>query len=151
MNLQEMLDERLIVLDLEAKDKEDAIDKVIDVLYKAKKIKDIEKFKQGILLRESEFSTGIGRGIAIPHCMSDVVDNASFTIVKLKNEIHWESLDDKPVRLIIMLAVPKQKGDVHLKLLSQLATNLMDDEFSEGLLNATSIEDIKKVFSRGGN
>lgn len=150
MNLSHMIDERLISFGLDADTKDDAINKVVKMLYQADKISDPILFHEGILQREEEFSTGIGNGIAIPHCMSHVVKEATFTLVKLKHDIEWKSLDDKPVNYIIMLAAPKDGGNMHLKMLSQLAMNLMDDAFRKGLLNASSIEDIKETFKMEG-
>ena len=146
MDLRSMIDERLVAFDMKVSCKEDAIDKVIDMLFKAGKITDKENFKKGIFAREEEFSTGVGNGIAIPHCMSDTVTEGAFTLVKLANDIEWKSLDDLPVKYIIMLAAPNDSGSSHLKMLSLLATNLMDDEFRENLLKASSIEEVKKIF-----
>lgn len=151
MDLNSMIDERLVSFGLEVASKDDAINKVIEILYQANKINDRKKFHEGILQREEEFSTGIGHGIAIPHCMSEVVSEATFTLVKLSNDIEWESLDGVPVNYIIMLAVPKNSGNMHLKMLSKLAANLMDEDFRKGLLNASSIEEIKNTFEMGGN
>lgn len=150
MDLSKMVDERLVKFDFDVNSKEDAIAKVATLMAEANKVSDLDKYIEGVFEREEEFSTGIGMGVAIPHCKSDVVNEAAFTLVKLKNEIEWGSLDDKPVSYIIMLAAPNSADNVHLKMLSQLATNLMDDDFRKGLLEATSIEEIKKVFTKEG-
>lgn len=150
MDLSKMVDERLVKFDFNVNSKEDAIAKVATLMAEANKVSDLDKYIEGVFEREEEFSTGIGMGVAIPHCKSDVVNEAAFTLVKLKNEIEWGSLDDKPVSYIIMLAAPNSADNVHLKMLSQLATNLMDDDFRKGLLEATSIEEIKKVFTKEG-
>lgn len=150
MDLSKMVDERLVKFDFDVNSKEDAIAKVATLMAEANKVSDLDKYIEGVFEREEEFSTGIGMGVAIPHCKSDVVNEAAFTLVKLKEEIEWGSLDDKPVSYIIMLAAPNSADNVHLKMLSQLATNLMDDDFRKGLLEATSIEEIKKVFTKEG-
>lgn len=150
MDLSKMVDERLVKFDFDVNSKEDAIAKVATLMAEANKVSDLDKYIEGVFEREEEFSTGIGMGVAIPHCKSDVVNEAAFTLVKLKNEIEWGSLDDKPVSYIIMLAAPNSADNVHLKMLSQLATNLMDEDFRKGLLEATSIEEIKKVFTKEG-
>lgn len=150
MDLSKMVDERLVKFDFNVNSKEDAIAKVATLMAEANRVSDLDKYIEGVFEREEEFSTGIGMGVAIPHCKSDVVSEAAFTLVKLRNEIEWGSLDDKPVSYIIMLAAPNSADNVHLKMLSQLATNLMDDDFRKGLLEATSIEEIKKVFTKEG-
>lgn len=88
-------------------------------------------------------------GVAIPHCKSDAVNDAAFALIKLKNPIEWGSLDGEPVKFVIQLAAPDSADNVHLRMLSQLARDLMDDDFRDGLLCASSIEDIKKCFKKG--
>lgn len=148
MNLSSMIDVRLVKFDLEAKDKEDSIRKIANLMYQAEKVTSYDTFLEGVLDRELEFSTGIGMGVAIPHCKHKCVREAAFTLVKLKNYIEWESLDNEPVNFVIMLAAPDSSDNVHLKMLSQLATQLMDDEFREGLLNSKTIEEVYSIFDR---
>jgi len=145
-----MLDEKLVHFDLLVKDKSEAIQKVGMMMFEAGKVSNVDQYIQGVFAREEEFATGIGNGIAIPHCKDDCVKEAAFTLVKLENPIEWGSLDDKPVDYIIMLAAPNSSDNVHLKMLSTLAKNLMDDDFRSGLLNASSVEEIKKLFEMKG-
>ena len=139
MDLSKMVDERLVKFDMDASSKEDAIRKVAALMYTTGKVLD----------REKEFATGIGMHIAIPHCKNQVVTEAAFTMVKLKQGIDWGSFDGLPVNFIIMLAAPDNSDNIHLTMLSTLARNLMDDDFRSGLLEATSVEDIKKVLQKG--
>lgn len=150
INLTEMIDERLISFGLDVKDKNDAIEKIGQMMFEANKVSDKQEYIQGVFDRENEVSTGIGMGIAIPHCQSEVVKTGAFSLVRLKQPIEWGSLDDQPVDYVIMLAAPKNGDNMHLKMLSTLAMNLMDDTFRNGLLKATSIEDIKEVFKSKG-
>ena len=102
-----------------------------------------EKYLQGVKDRELEFETGMGNGIAIPHCKSDCVKEAAFTLVKLNQKIEWGSLDGEPVDYVIMLAAA---DNVHLKMLSSLAVGLMDDDFREALKDATDVDQIIDIF-----
>ena len=136
MDLSKMVDERLVKFDMDASSKEDAIRKVAALMYTTGKVSDQNVYIQGVLDREKEFATGIGMHIAIPHCKNQVVTEAAFTMVKLKQGIDWGSFDGLPVNFI-------------LTMLSTLARNLMDDDFRSGLLEATSVEDIKKVLQKG--
>ena len=138
MDLSKMVDERLVKFDMDASSKEDAIRKVAALMYTTGKVSDQNVYIQGVLDREKEFATGIGMHIAIPHCKNQVVTEAAFTMVKLKQGIDWGSFDGLPVNFII-----------HLTMLSTLARNLMDDDFRSGLLEATSVEDIEKVLQKG--
>ena len=150
VNLVEMIDERLIQFHLNVKDKEDAIKQVGNLMYQAGKVSDANEYIKGVFEREKEFATGIGFGIAIPHCQADCVKSAAFTLVKLDQAIEWGSLDNQPVNYIIMLAAPNSADNVHLKMLSTLAMNLMDEDFRSGLLNASSVEEIKQIFISKG-
>lgn len=150
MNLVDMIDENLIDFHLDVKDKEDAIRKIGSMMFHAHKVTDATQYIEGVLEREKEFATGIGYGIAIPHCQEECVKEAAFTLVKLNKAIEWGSLDDQPVNYIIMLAAPKSADNIHLKMLSTLAMNLMDEDFRSGLLKASSVEDIKKIFNERG-
>ena len=105
-----------------------------------------EKYLQGVKDRELEFETGMGNGIAIPHCKSDCVKEAAFTLVKLNQKIEWGSLDGEPVDYVIMLAAPNSADNVHLKMLSSLAVGLMDDDFREALKDATDVDQIIDIF-----
>lgn len=150
MDLSKMVDERLVRFDMEASSKDDAVRKVAALMYDAGKVSDKEAYIEGVFNREKEFATGIGMHIAIPHCKNKVVKEAAFTMVKLKNEIEWGSFDGLPVNFIIMLAAPDNGDNVHLSMLSSLARNLMDDDFRSGLLEATSVEEIKNVLQEKG-
>ena len=149
MDLSKMVDERLVKFDMDASSKEDAIRKVAALMYTTGKVSNQNVYIQGVLDREKEFATGIGMHIAIPHCKNQVVTEAAFTMVKLKQGIDWGSFDGLPVNFIIMLAAPDNSDNIHLTMLSTLARNLMDDDFRSGLLEATSVEDIKKVLQKG--
>ena len=85
---------------------------------------------------------------SIPHCKSDCVKEAAFTLVKLKTPVEWESLDNLPVDYVIMLAAPNTSDNVHLEMLSRLAASLMDDDFRNGLKDATDINQIIDIFKK---
>lgn len=146
MNLSAMIDKRLVDFGFDASTKEEVIEGVARKMYEAGKVTNLEEYIDGLYKREEEFTTGIGNGIAIPHCKSDCVKDAAFTLVKLKNNVEWQSLDDAPVNYVIMLAAPNSEDNVHLKMLSRLAANLMDDDFREGLTGAKNLEEIVALF-----
>lgn len=144
MDLNEMVDERLVRFDFAGTTKDEVLHNVARLLYEAHKVGDYDEYVKGLYKREKEFVTGIGGGIAIPHCKADCVKKAAFTLVKLKNSIDWGALDDQPVNYVIMLSAPDSPDadNEHLKILSKLSCKLMDDDFREGLMNAKTIEDI---------
>lgn len=146
MEMAEMIDQRLISLNLDVTNKEDAIQKICRMMYDAGKVSDYDQYLNGVKNRETEFATGMGNGIAIPHCKNDCVKEAAFTLVKLKNPVDWGSLDDEPVDYVIMMAAPESSDNVHLKMLSELAVSLMDDNFRESLKDAADVEQIINIF-----
>ena len=145
MNLAAMVDERIVSFGLEVTDKEDAIKKVSHMLFEAGKINDEVEYIAGIHKREAEFNTGIGNGIALPHCLGTCVNETAFALVKLNHNIVWGSIDGQPINYIIMLAVPKGDASVHLNLLAGLSRKLYDTDYQERLKNAKTIVEIKSV------
>ena len=122
MNVSEVLKKERIALDLEAKSKEEALTALTELLYKSGVLADRDGFMKDVLGREEVSTTGIGNGIAIPHGKSANVSETSVAVAKLKNEVEWQSVDDKPVKFIVLLAVNENdRTGVHVKLLSQMA------------------------------
>ena len=104
MNVSEVLKKERIALDLEAKSKEEALAALTELLYKSGVLADRDGFMKDVLGREEVSTTGIGNGIAIPHGKSANVSETSVAVAKLKNEVEWQSVDDKPVKFIVLLA-----------------------------------------------
>jgi len=143
LEIKSLINEDLIELNLVAATQNEVISKLTSLLAKQGRIESELAFFEGVLERESEFTTGFGNGFAIPHCKSDTVKTASIIIGKTKNEIDWNSLDDKPVTFIIMLAIPETEGGTtHLQILAALSGKLMDDDFRDQLMNASQPEQI---------
>lgn len=148
MNLKEAIDDRLIEIDLNANSKDEAITLLSQKLKDADYIDDVESFKKDIFYRESLGSTGIGNYIAIPHGKSSSVKKTGVAIGKLVNEIEWETLDGKGVKVVCLFAVGDnpESSQIHLELLSDFASKLGNDEVVEKLLKAESVDEIKKIF-----
>ena len=148
MDIKNVLDERIICNSLEAKDKEDALRQMSKMLEKTGYIDNKDAFLKDIFYRESLGCTGIGNGVAIPHGKSPSVTKVGIAIAKLTNEIKWETLDGKGVKVILLFAVGEKTEDAqdHLRLLAQVAGKLGKDKVVESLLKAESIEEIKSVF-----
>jgi PTS system fructose-specific IIA component/PTS system nitrogen regulatory IIA component len=146
MSTKDMFSKERVSFDLKAVNKNQAIDELIDILYKDGKISDKEEFKKAVLKREEEFSTGIGMGIAIPHGKNKAVVEPSIAFGKSIKGIDYESMDDKPAHLFFLIAVPEESSDVHLKALSEISRKLMHSEIREMIMNATSFEEFIKAF-----
>lgn len=149
LNFGALIDEKVIRFEFPGKNKNEIIKDIAALMYEAGKVTDKDKYAEGVFEREKECTTGIGKGIAIPHCKSEAVREASFALIKLKDSVEWNSLDGKPVNYVIMLAAPDNGEDEHLRMLSQLARNLMDDDFVDILTHAGTVEEIKNLFMGG--
>lgn len=138
----------LISLDLKGKNKAEIIDELSDLLTKDGDVIDKEAFVEDVFKREEEGETGIGQGVAIPHGKSKAVVNTTIAIGLSDHPIEWETLDDKPVSIIILFAVRDQDAStLHLKLLQQVAMLLSDDGFIDNLRNAKTKEEVINLLS----
>jgi PTS system, fructose subfamily, IIA component len=146
MATKDMFSKDRVSFDLKATSKDEAIKELIEILYEDGKIIDKEKFRQAVLKREEEFSTGIGMGIAIPHGKSNAVKEASIAFGRSNKGVDYESMDDKPAHLFFLIAVPEESSDVHLRALSEISRKLMHTETRENLFKVESFEEFIKVF-----
>ena len=138
MKITDLLSEEAIQINGMANSKNEVIDKMVDLMTKNGNINDKEKYKQAVLKREEEGTTGIGEGIAIPHGKSDAVSKPGLSAMVVPNGVEFNSLDGQPAKLLFLIAAPNTKDNVHLDVLSRLSTLLMDTEFRSALLNAKS-------------
>ena len=147
MSVSEVINPNAVVLNLEASDKTQVLDRLADLLREDGSIDSKEAFVTDVLLRESEGKTGIGGGVAIPHGKSDAVKRTCIAIAKLKEPIEWETIDGSPVQMIILFAVDgKDKNNYFVKLMSQVARLLAREDFCRKLLSVEDIDNLIKLF-----
>lgn len=133
-NIANVIDEKLIALDLDVTTKEEMLNTLTDLFEQEGKLNDRDAFFKDVMWREGEGQTGIGMGVAIPHGKSQGVNTTSLAIGTTKNDLEWESLDDGPVNICILFAVTEGDSDViHLKLLQHVAMLLAHESFVEKL------------------
>ena len=99
-------------------------------------------------LREEESTTGIGEEIAIPHGKCDAVKKPGLAAMVVKNGVEFEALDDEPVTLLFLIAAPNTEDNIHLDVLSKLSVMLMDDNFTESLRNAGSVDEFMEIIDK---
>ncbi|MGL6064360.1 MAG: PTS fructose transporter subunit IIABC [Fusobacteriaceae bacterium] len=143
--LKEMITKNLINLDLKAKNKEEAIEELVTMLFNEKKIADKEEFKKEILKREMKSSTGLEEGIAVPHAKSKTVITPSIVFGRIKNGIDYDSLDGEPTKMIFMIAAPEGATDSHIETLSKLTTTLLEEDVIDKILNSETKDEILNV------
>ena len=146
MEIVEMLNEKLMKLDLQANDKKSVIEEMVDMLVDEGYVLSKETLLKAVMDREATASTGVGMGIAIPHGKSKAVTKPGIVFGKSKSGIDFESLDEQPSYIFFLIAVPEDSANEHLKTLSQLSRKLMNQDIREKLLKAESTEDVYKVF-----
>lgn len=132
---------------LEANNKKDALNEMIELISSSEYIKNISAFKKAITKREALMSTGIGLGIAIPHAKIAECEDFVIAIGKLKTPIDYDSLDDKPVSLIFMIGASDTQDKEYIRLLSRLVLRLKDDTILKQLMNANSETEILSIIT----
>ena len=148
MRIRDLLAPVSIELNGTAKDKADALNKMVDLMAGSGKISDVETYRKGVYAREKESTTGIGEGIAIPHCKSDAVNAPGLAAMVLKDGVDFDALDGEKVHLIFLIAAPNTEDNVHLDVLSRLSVLLMDESFTKALKEAATVEEFIAVIDR---
>ena len=145
MTIRDLLAAESINLNGTPAGKTEALNQCIDLMAKSGKIADVEKYRKGVFAREEEGTTGIGMGIAIPHCKSDAVTKAGLAAMVVKDGVDFESLDGSPAKIIFLIAAPNTEDNVHLQVLSKLSVMLMDEQFTNSLINAGSVDEFLNI------
>lgn len=145
MTIRDLLAAESINLNGTPAGKTEALNQCIDLMAKSGKIADVEKYRKGVFAREEEGTTGIGMGIAIPHCKSDAVTKAGLAAMVVKDGVDFESLDGTPAKIIFLIAAPNTEDNVHLQVLSKLSVMLMDEQFTNSLINAGSVYEFLNI------
>lgn len=145
MTIRDLLAAESINLNGTPAGKTEALNQCIDLMAKSGKIADVERYRKGVFAREEEGTTGIGMGIAIPHCKSDAVTKAGLAAMVVKDGVDFESLDGTPAKIIFLIAAPNTEDNVHLQVLSKLSVMLMDEQFTNSLINAGSVDEFLNI------
>lgn len=150
IDIHSVLNERLIQLDIKGTKKEEVLNELVDILYQEKMIISKEEFLKDVYMREEEGLTGIGDHVAIPHGKSDSVIRTAVAIGRSKQDIEWNSIDGKPVRIVFLLAIKSLDRTVHIRLLSRIATSLCDRDAIQQLLICQSAEEVIDILEEKG-
>ncbi len=146
MKISDILTEDLVVTGLEGKSKEDIIDALIGVVAASPKVLDKEKVRKAIFEREKIMSTGVGNGFAIPHGKTDAVADIVAGFAVTAEPIDYQSLDEKPVRLVFLLVGKDNLVGPHIKLLSRISRLMNKEEFRRRLLEQRTPHGILELF-----
>jgi len=136
----------MIVLDLEAKDKQDTIQKLARLIEKENRLNEFDGFIEQVNIRENQFPTSVGFSVAIPHGKTNSVKTAALAFARLKNEVKWS--DEENTKYIFLIAVPEEAaGNQHLKILAQISRKIMREEFRNQLEQVSSIDEVLEMLS----
>jgi nitrogen PTS system EIIA component len=146
MAIKELFSKNLINFDLKSKDKEQVIDELIELLANNNKLVDVEAFKKAVQVRESQFSTGIGMGIAIPHGKGSFVNEIAIAYGRSAQGLNFDAIDEEQTYHFFMLAVPEGEADTHLRAVAEISRRLMHKEVRDKLFNAGSYEEFLAIW-----
>ena len=147
MRITDLMIEPVMILDLRSVTKEAVIDELIASLNKSGRINDAAAFKQAILAREAQSSTGIGEGIAMPHAKTSAVNQPTIVFGKSSAGVEYESLDEQPAHFFFMIAVPEGESNLHLQALKVLSRMLLDPDFLAKLRDVRTPAEVTALFN----
>lgn len=145
MKITDLLSKESILLNIDVKDKDACLVKLVDLMDASGKISDKKSYLDAVHEREKEGTTGVGNGIAIPHGRCSGVKEPGLAAMTIPSGVEYNALDSKPVDLAFLIAAPEGSGSMHLEILSKLATMLMDENFVADLKKAKTVEEFLKV------
>ena len=143
-----LISEELVVSAATAQNKDEMMRELAGTLWAAGRIDDRARLEDALWAREEVYSTGLGHGFAVPHCKSNVVRSASIAVLRLQQPVEWGSLDNQPVRMAILLALPETAAKQHLQVFARLARKLMNEDFRNQLLAASDASAVRVCLER---
>ncbi|HEX2787252.1 MAG TPA: PTS sugar transporter subunit IIA [Ignavibacteria bacterium] len=146
MKISDILTEQTIMVNLDAADKTEAINKMVDLANNSGRVLNLERVRECVFDREKLVSTGVGKGFAIPHGKTDEISDVVAAFGITKKPIDFDSIDSEPVRFIFLLVGKDSLLNVHIKLLSRISRIMNKDEFRGKLLLAKNSADVLKLF-----
>ncbi len=145
MGIGDLISEDLIEPSLKGKDKYQVIEELLDLLVKKGEVKDREKALKDLIEREQYLSTGLEKGLAVPHAKSDAVDKLLVSLGISQRGLDFDSLDGKPAHFIFLVLSPRDISGPHIKILAQITRNFRDGDIGERLMNARDKKEILEI------
>lgn len=148
MNIFSLLDPETVFPDLKAKDKAEILDKLISSLENKVSEEEVEKIRAAVIERENIMSTGVGKGLAIPHGKSAAIEQTYAAFAILDEPVDYEAIDNQPVNMVFLLVGPQSSNSLHIKLLSRISRLMNNREFRDRLRECETAEEIIEQFKK---
>ncbi len=148
MKITDLLKEGAILLGADVASKQQTIEQAVALMQANGNVQDLSVYKQAVLAREEQSSTGVGEGIAIPHAKTAAITAPGLAAMTIPAGVDYDSLDGLPVQLLFLIAAPEGGANEHLEILSRLSTMLMDETFRKDLLAAGNKEEFLQIIDR---
>ena len=145
MKITDLLSKKSIAINSKVNSKEEAINKLVDLMNKSGNLNDENEYKKAVLAREELSTTGIGDGIAIPHAKTKAVKDAGLAAMVVNEGVDYDSLDGNPAKIFFLIAAPDGENNLHLEVLARLSTMLMDESFRNALEGSKTAEEFLKL------
>lgn len=148
MQITSILSPETIRVGVAATDKESVINQAVDLLRGSDKVADLETVRRVVLEREREMSTGVGKGLGLPHGKTSSMKGSASSLIVTSDGIDFDAFDDEPVRIVFLLVGPPESQSVHIRTLSRISRLMNDPENREAVLEADSAEAAYEVIDR---
>jgi fructose-specific phosphotransferase system IIA component len=146
LTVNEILDPQCVIVPLQAATKREAIDQLVDSMAAAGRISDADAVKKAVWDREQQRSTGIGEGLAIPHGKTTAAPRLTLAVGRMAQPIDYDSIDRKPVKLVVLLVSPPEKTSEHIQALGRISRLMTSAEFRERVYSAQDPEQLVELF-----
>lgn len=146
MNIFSLLNTQTVLPNLEANDKAEVLDKLVSSLEERVSNGELEKIRDAVFEREKIMSTGVGKGLAIPHGKAAGIEQTYAAFAILKNPVAYEAIDDQPVNMVFLLVGPQASNSLHIKMLSRISRLMNNSDFRDRLRDCSSAEQIIEQF-----
>lgn len=148
MNIFSLLNEKTVLPNLEADDKAEILDQMISSLEGFVTNGELDEIREAVFERERIMSTGVGKGLAIPHGKASGIKQTYAAFAILKNPVDYEAIDDEPVNMVFLLVGPQASNNLHIKMLSRISRLMNNSEFRDRLRECSTSEEIIEQFKK---
>lgn len=146
MNIFSLLNPQTVLPNLEAKDKAEILNQLVSSLEGQVSDEEAEKILEAVIERENIMSTGVGKGLAIPHAKTAAIEQTYAAFAVLKEPVEYEAVDEKPVNMVFLLVGPQSSNSLHIKMLSRISRLMNNSDFRRRLNDCTTAEEIIEQF-----